>query len=255
MPGHPQGARPEAGQGVGPIVVRQDQVEGATAARPPCQPQGCSSGTSQSSQGHFGGAPHPPQTSTSGRSQSGQSSQALGWNPLINLGKHKSGSWKKDLDCYMGAYFRLNYPDAPNSKWPELKAKFYDFLVQHHQEWKTIRENDPLEYLPYMEAQFERVTGLKLVGLGAYIGWIKTGSYYHWVVDQQEQVGQCPDLAGVDPPRGPMDPPLYPSVTPAAHPRQAPGSSSQRDQPTQTAAEPPRNERGHPRNSGHAHGY
>ena len=90
-------------------------------ARPPHQHQGHSSGTSRPSQEHSGGAPHPSQTSTSGRSQSGQSSQALGWNPIINLGKHKSGGWKKDLNCYMGAYFRLNYPDAPDGKWLKLK--------------------------------------------------------------------------------------------------------------------------------------
>ena len=88
----------------------------------------------------------------------------------------------------MGVYFRLNYPEAPDSRWPELKARFYDFLVQHHSEWKAIRDNDPLRYLPYMEAQFKKVTGLKLVGLGAYTSWIKPGSYYHWVLAQQ---GQC----------------------------------------------------------------
>ena len=119
-----------------------------------------------------------------------------------------------------------------------MKAQFYDFLVQHHREWKTIRENDPLGYLPYMEAQFERVTGLKLVGLGAYTSWIKAGSYYHWVVARQGQLGQCPDLAGIAPPRGPMAPPLYPAITQEASQRQIPRSDSQRDQPTQVAAGP-----------------
>ena len=60
----------------------------------------------------------------------------------------------------------------PASKWPALKAKFFDFLIDHHSEWKSIRNNDPLEYLPYMEVQFERVTGYKLVGLGACTEWI-----------------------------------------------------------------------------------
>ena len=65
----------------------------------------------------------------------------------------------------MGAYFRLNYRQEPASKWPELKAKFFQFLIDHHSEWKSIRNNDPLGYLPYMEVQFERVTGYRLVGL------------------------------------------------------------------------------------------
>ena len=118
----------------------------------------------------------------------------------------------------MGAYFRLNYRQEPASKWPELKAKFFTFLIDHHSEWKSIRNNDPLGYLPYMEAQFERVTGYKLVGLGACTEWIRAGTYYHWVIAQQGQLGRCPRLAGIPPPQGPMMPPPYPPVTAAAPP-------------------------------------
>ena len=116
----------------------------------------------------------------------------------------------------MGAYFRLNYRQEPASKWPELKATFFKFLIDHHSEWKSIRNNDPLGYLPYMEAQFERVTGYKLVGLGACTEWIRAGTYYHWVIAQQGQLGRCPHLAGIPPPQGPMTPPPYPPVTAAA---------------------------------------
>ena len=160
--------------------------------------------TSQPAQGRSGGA-----------SQSEQQ-RAPDWNPLAKISTHRSGGWKKDLDCYMGAYFRLNYRHEPASKWPELKAKFFEFLIDHHSEWKSIRNNDPLEYLPYMETQFERVTGYKLVGLGACTEWIRTGSYYHWAIARQGQLGQCPRLAGVPPPQGPMTPPPYLPVTVAA---------------------------------------
>ena len=115
----------------------------------------------------------------------------------------------------MGAYFRLNYRQEPASKWPELKAKFFQFLIDHHSEWKSIRNNDPLGYLPYMEVQFERVTGYRLVGLGACTEWIRAGTYYHWVIAQQGQLGRCPRLAGILPPEGPMTPPPYPPVTAA----------------------------------------
>ena len=118
----------------------------------------------------------------------------------------------------MGAYFRLNYRQEPASKWPELKAKFFNFLIDHHSEWKSIRNNDPLGYLPYMEVQFERVTGYRLVGLGACTEWIRAGTYYHWVIAQQGQLGRCPRLAGIPPPEGPMTPPPYPPVTAAAPP-------------------------------------
>ena len=118
----------------------------------------------------------------------------------------------------MGAYFRLNYRNEPTSKWPALKAKFFNFLIDHHSEWKSIRNNDPLGYLPYMEAQFERVTGYKLVGLGACTEWIRVGTYYHWVIAQRGELGRCPRLAGTPPPEGPMMPPPFPPVTAAASP-------------------------------------
>ena len=118
----------------------------------------------------------------------------------------------------MGAYFRLNYRQEPASKWPELKAKFFNFLIDHHSEWKSIRNNDPLGYLQYMEVQFERVTGYRLVGLGACTEWIQAGTYYHWVIAQQGQLGRCPRLAGIPPPEGPMTPPPYLPVTAAAPP-------------------------------------
>ena len=162
--------------------------------------------TSQPAPGHSGGA-----------SQSEQR-RAPDWNPLARLSTHRSGGWKKDLDFYMGAYFRLNYRQESASKWPELKAKFFQFLIDHHSEWKSIRNNDPLGYLPYMEVQFERVTGYRLVGLGACTEWIRAGTYYHWVIAQQGQLGRCPRLAGIPLPEGPMMPPPYPPVTAAAPP-------------------------------------
>ena len=161
--------------------------------------------------------PHRCLISHAPPSQPARSEQrrAPDWNPLARLSTHRSGGWKKDLDFYMGAYFRLNYRQEPASKWPKLKAKFFKFLIDHHSEWKSIRNNDPLGYLPYMEAQFEWVTGCKLVGLGACTEWIRAGTYYHWVIAQQGQLGRCPRLAGIPPPEGPMMPPPYPPVTAA----------------------------------------
>ena len=43
----------------------------------------------------------PVQGRSGGASQSEQ--------PLAKISTHHSGGWKKDLDCYMGAYFWLNY--------------------------------------------------------------------------------------------------------------------------------------------------
>ena len=195
--------------------------------------------------------PRQPHTSqpapgrSGGRSRSEQR-QAPDWNPLAKLATHRSGGWKKDLDFYMGAYFRLNYKQELASKWPELKAKFFEFLIDHHSEWKAIRNNDPLEYLPYMEKQFEWVTGYKLVGLGTCTEWIRAGTYYHWVVAQQGQLGRCPRLAGVPPPVGPMTPPPYPPVTAASPVTAAPPVTAVAPMQS-TAPNPPQSVGGRPR--------
>ena len=202
-------------------VPTMDQSQQTTAPDPEPEGQGTlRTGRARSRGWHHGPISPPPRQSytflqASGCS-GGMSRRAPDWNPLANLANHRSGGWKKDLDFYMGAYFRLNYRQEPTSKWPALKAKFFEFLIDHHSEWKSIRNNDPLGYLPYMEAQFERVTGYKLVGLGACTEWIRVGTYYHWVIAQWGQLGRCPHLAGIPPPEGPMTPPPYLPVTAVA---------------------------------------
>ena len=204
-----------------------DQSQQTTAPDPEPEGQGTQRPGRARARGRSHGPasslPRQPHTSQPALGRSGGASRseqwrAPDWNPLARLSTHRSGGWKKDLDFYMGAYFRLNYRQEPASKWPELKAKFFQFLIDHHSEWKSIRNNDPLGYLPYMEAQFERVTGYRLVGLGACMEWIRAGTYYHWVIAQQGQLGRCPRLAGIPLPEGPMTPPPCRPVTAAAPP-------------------------------------
>ena len=208
-------------------VSTTDQSQQTTAPDPGPEGQGTQRPGRARARGHYHGPasplPRQPHTSQQASGCSGGTSRseqrrAPDWNPLANLSNHRSGGWKKDLDFYMGAYFRLNYRQEPASKWPELKAKFFNFLIDHHSEWKSIRNNDPLGYLQYMEVQFERVTGYRLVGLGACTEWIRAGTYYHWVIAQQGQLGRCPCLSGIPPPEGPMMPPPYLPVTAAAPP-------------------------------------
>ena len=204
-------------------VSTTDQSQQTTAPDPGPEGQGTPRPGRARARGRYHGpaSPLPRQPHTSQQASGcsgGTSRRAPDWNPLANLSNHRSGGWKKDLDFYMGAYFRLNYRQEPASKWPELKAKLFNFLIDHHSEWKSIRNNDPLGYLQYMEVQFERVTGYKLVGLGACTEWIRAGTYYHWVTAQWVQLGRCPRLTGIPPPEGPMTPPPYPPVTAAALP-------------------------------------
>ena len=66
--------------------------------------------------------------------------------------------------------------------------KFFKFLAQHQEEWKAIKESTPLTSCPIWSLVL-RLTGVRLIGLGTYTGCIKPGSYYHWVVGKQGQLG------------------------------------------------------------------
>ena len=89
-----------------------------------------------------------------------------------------------------------------------MKEKFFTHLLQCKEEWRNIKENHPLQYMPYMEEHFYAATGLRLNGLSNFMGWIKRGSYYHGLVARQGQLHKCPHLVGVVLPS-------WPQVTPS----------------------------------------
>ena len=78
------------------------------------------------------------------------------------------------------------------------------------EEWKTIKEEAPLKYMPYMERQFLALTSVRLKGLGQFTGCIKLGSYYHGVVARKGQLNMCLHLARLLPPTRPQ---ICPSET------------------------------------------
>ena len=61
-----------------------------------------------------------------------------------------------------------------------------------------------MDYMPYIEEQFWRATGLCLNGLRDFMAWIKLESYYHRPVAQKGHLHKCPHLAEVPLPRGPQ---------------------------------------------------
>ena len=71
-----------------------------------------------------------------------------------------------------------------------------------------IKERCPMDYMPYVEEQFWRATGLRLNGLWDFTGWIKPGRYYHRLVARQGHLHKCLHLVGVPLPR-------WPQVTPS----------------------------------------
>ena len=152
------------------------------------------------------GAPHnPPPSSTSG-------SKGASTNPLESLANFRSSGWKKDLSHILRGFYLYNYPSKTEADWEKLRVKFLNHLGQCQDKWKTIKEEAPLEYMPYMEHQFLSLTGIRLQGLSQFTAWIKPGSYYHGVVAKKGQLSKCLHLARIPPP---MRPQIHPSETQA----------------------------------------
>ena len=151
------------------------------------------------------GAPRNiPPSSTSG------AKKASPGDPLRNIANYRSAGWRKDLSHILRSFYQYNYPSCKEEEWNKLKTKFFNYLGQCQEEWKTIKEEKPLQYMPYMEHQFQALTGVRLKGLSQFTGWIKPGSYYHGVVARKGQLHLCLHLAGTAPPRGPQ---ICPSQT------------------------------------------
>ena len=161
--------------------------------------------------GHPAGmSPNPPPSSTSG-------SKGASTNLLESLANFRSTGWKKGLSHILRGFYLYNYPSKMEADWEKLRVKFLNHLGQRQDKWKTIKEEVPLEYMPYMEHQFLSLTGIRLQGLSQFTGWIKPGSYYHGVVGKKGQLSKCLHLARIPPPTRPQ---ICPSETQALTQRQ-----------------------------------
>ena len=143
-----------------------------------------------------------PSSSTPGNTlpQLGSVMRASPRNPLKNLTYYRSAGWKKDLDHILGSFYHYNYTSHKEAEWKKLKTKFFEYLGQCQEEWRDIKEEKPLQYMPSMESHFQALTSVRLKGLSQFKGWIKSGSYYHGVVARKGQLHMCLHLAGTEPP-------------------------------------------------------
>ena len=159
----------------------------------PCQVSECPSGA----------AHNAPRDSTPGStSHQCSSSTRAPKDPLRHVARFRSQGWKKDLERIFQAYYKYNFTSLKEAGWNKIRDKVFDHLLPHQEEWRRIKENNPLQYMPYMEEQFYAATGIRLEGLAGCTASIKCGSYYHSVVAQRGQLNKCPHLVGIEPPRG-----------------------------------------------------
>ena len=183
----------------GPPVPPRERVKGPPSRRPASRhlirglsiPLGC---LAMLPQLQHRGAPHTNAVVV----------QGLQRDPLERVAHYRSKGWRKDLDLIFKAYYKYNFSSFKESEWSKLRDKVLEHLLPCQDEWRSLKENDPLQYMPYMEEQFYVTTGIRLKGLAKCTRWIKQGSYYHSVVARKEQLHKCPHLEGIELLRGPQ---------------------------------------------------
>ena len=74
-------------------------------------------------------------------------------DPLRWVAHFRSQGWRKDLDLIFKVYYKYNFSSFKESEWSKIRDKVLDHLLLLQEEWRSIKENDPLQYMPYMEGQ------------------------------------------------------------------------------------------------------
>ena len=146
----------------------------------------------------------PASASKSTPPQHGGGARASPHDPQKRATKYRSAGWEKDLELDLKVYYRHNVTSFKEAEWAKMKEKFFTHLLPCKEEMLGIKESHPMEYIPYVEDQFCRATGLRLNGLRDFTRWIKLGSYYHGLVARQGDIHRCLHLAGMPLPRWPQ---------------------------------------------------
>ena len=92
-------------------------------------------------------------------------------------------------------------------EWARVRELLFDRFIPKKAEALVIKEESPLEYMPFIAKEFHRATGLCLHDLPEFTLWIKRGSYFHGLLVERGQVQECPHLIGALLPRWPQPKP------------------------------------------------
>ena len=151
-----------------------------------------------------------PSTTTQGNAQSqpGRRSQPRRPGLAEMAVKYHSSGWQRDLEHVLRVYYKHTVQTRfREGEWVRARECFFDHLTPRKAEGVAIKEESPLDYMPYIADEFQKATGLCLNGLLEFTLWIKRGSYFHGLLVQRGQVQQCPHLIGAPLPRWPQPKP------------------------------------------------
>ena len=106
-----------------------------TGKQMPCQVSECPSGA----------AHNAPSDSTPGStSHQCSSSSRAPKDPLRCVAQFQSQGWKKDLEHIFRVYYEYNFTSLKEAGWNKIRDKVFDHLLPHQEEWRRIKESDPL---------------------------------------------------------------------------------------------------------------
>ena len=107
----------------------------------------------------------------------------------------KSEGWKVDYTTFFRYYLRGHYPHIPLAQLRVIYEPVLRYLGTRREFWAVLKEEDPLQLMPYLASVFERKTTLALPALANYKKWIKVGSFYHAAILLREELNHTPHLA------------------------------------------------------------
>ena len=129
-------------------------------------------------------------------------------NPAVLASKYHSSRWRRDLEHVLKVYYKHTMQTPfRESEWAQVRELFFDHFVPKKAKALAIKEEFPLEYMPFIAKEFHRATVLHLHDLPEFTLWIKRGSYFHGLLIERGQVQECPHLIGVLLPRWPQPKP------------------------------------------------
>ena len=147
-----------------------------------------------------------PTTNTQGdaQPQPGCRTRTSHYDPAILASNYCSSSWQKELEHVLKVYYRYNL-QAPfdELEWIRVRELFFDRFVVKKAEALRIKEESPLDYMPFIAGEFYAATGICLHELQDFTRWIKKDSYYHGLLVNRGQIEEIPHLIGEGFPKWP----------------------------------------------------
>ena len=107
--------------------------------------------------------------------------------------------WKKDAHWAYLWHISVTI-DVTAEEADALTALVTRHMEQNRHRWHFVKEDDPLQYLVFLNDFYEEVHGYHLNHLDHYTERIKPCGWCHKVILEREQLNYCKHLTGVEPP-------------------------------------------------------